>query len=204
MSAIDQLHGEIRLCRKCLENPDDINRPLPHVPNPVVVLSQQAKIAICGQAPGNRVNLSGIPFSDPSGLRLRQWLAVEDATFYDKNHFAIVPMGFCFPGYDKSGGDLPPRMECQKTWHARVFKRMPQLELKLLIGASAQKYHLGEAAMKTVSETVANWRHYHEQYRCLPLPHPSWRNTGWLKKNSWFESELLPVLRAEVKRYLPA
>ena len=168
---------------------------LPHEPNPVVVLSKVAKIAICGQAPGNKVNISGVPFTDPSGDRLRDWLGVDEAQFYDPVKFAIIPMGFCFPGYDKHGGDLPPRIECRERWHDRVFAAMPQIELKIVIGASAQKYHLGRSALQSVTETVRHWREIYEATQCMPMPHPSWRNTGWIKKNPWFEKDLLPVLR---------
>lgn len=195
MSYLGKLHGEIRSCRICRDTPNNGSMPLPHAPNPVVVLSRRAKIAICGQAPGNKVNISGVPFTDPSGDRLREWMGVTSEQFYDKDIFAIVPMGFCFPGYDKNGSDLPPRRECRENWHERVFQLMPQLKIKLLIGASAQQYHLGNVARKTVSETVANWRWYSENFGCFPLPHPSWRNSGWIKRHPWFESQLLPDLR---------
>lgn len=175
---------------------------LPHEPNPVVVLSKAAKIAICGQAPGNKVNISGVPFTDPSGDRLRDWLGVDEAQFYDPVKFAIIPMGFCFPGYDKHGGDLPPRIECRERWHDRVFAAMPQIELKIVIGASAQKYHLGRSAPLSVTETVRHWREIYEATQCMPMPHPSWRNTGWIKKNPWFEKDLLPVLRDLIQEKL--
>lgn len=198
-----ELFDQIRNCKICIEDADN---PLPHKPNPVVVMSKKAKIVICGQAPGNRVNQSGIPFTDPSGDRLRNWLGVDDNVFYDSSIFSIVPMGFCFPGLDKKGGDLPPRKECAKAWHESVFDSMPQLELFLLVGGYAQKYHLGKAAQKTVTQTVSNWKEYIDNpiggNRFFPLPHPSWRNTGWIKKHSFFEEDLLPFLKNEVSKIL--
>ncbi len=191
-----RLLNEIRACRICRDQP--LGTPLPHEPNPVAVLSDTARIAICGQAPGNRVNKSGIPFTDPSGDRLRSWLGVDEAQFYDPARFAIVPMGFCFPGNDRHGGDLPPRRECSVHWHQRVFAAMPSIRIKLLIGGSAQVWHLGTRRKKSVTETVRHWRDYagnKGEIQEWPLPHPSWRNTGWLKKNPWFDEELLPELR---------
>jgi uracil-DNA glycosylase len=208
-SSLSMLSMDIAACRVCVEKP--IGKPLPHEPRPVCVMSSNAKIAICGQAPGNRVNQSGIPFTDPSGDRLRDWLEVDSQTFYDPECFAIVPMGFCFPGNDGRGGDLPPRRECAMTWHDRVFAVMPQLELKLLVGASAQAWHLGSKAKGNLTQTVANWREYLEgksergrAVACLPLPHPSWRNNGWITKNPWFDNELLPELRELIQKLLVA
>lgn len=195
---LSQLHNDIRKCRICIDDPK--GAALPHPPNPVVILSSNAKIAICGQAPGNKVNISGVPFTDPSGDRLRDWLGVTSEQFYDPDLFSIVPMGFCFPGNDKNGGDLPPRKECAATWHGTIFDEMKQIEIKLLIGGSAQKYHLGKAAQKSVTETVREWRTHLEERACLPMPHPSWRNSGWIKKNLWFENDLLPVLRELIQR----
>ena len=200
-ASIDGLAARIRACRICVERPE--GAPLSHEPRPVVVLSRTARIAICGQAPGTRVHATGIPFNDPSGDRLRQWMDVGRDAFYDASRFAIVPMGFCFPGLDRHGGDLPPRRECRRNWHDPVFAAMSQLTLFLLIGGHAQRYHLGKRAKGTVTQTVACWREYIEPdalgRRYLALPHPSWRNTGWLKKNPWFENELLPVLRALIQ-----
>jgi len=153
---------------------------------------------VAGQAPGTRVHATGLPFNDPSGDRLRDWMGVTRETFYDENHIAIVPMGFCFPGLDAKGGDLPPRPECAKAWRDRVFGGLDGLELILLVGGYAQKWHLGANAKGTLTETVRAWKDYMPRY--LPLPHPSWRNTGWLKKNPWFERDVLPVLRREVRR----
>ena len=197
------LGDEIGACRICVERP--CGAPLPHAPRPVVRLSSTARIAICGQAPGTRVHASGIPFNDPSGDRLRDWMGVNREMFYDTARLAIVPMGFCFPGLDAKGGDLPPRRECVETWHDRIFEAMPQLELILVIGQYAHAYHLGSRRRKTLTETVGAWREVWGQpgaCRHLPLPHPSWRNTGWLKRNPWFEADVLPVLRAEVQRLM--
>lgn len=192
--------AEIRACRICAERPR--GRPLPHEPRPVVVPSATARILIAGQAPGTRVHESGRPFTDRSGERLREWLGVTEAEFYDTGNFAIVPMGFCFPGLDAKGGDLPPRRECAEHWRADLMAAMPQIDLFLLIGQYAQAWHLGKAKQGSVTETVSNWRSYalrNDGPVVFPLPHPSWRNTAWLKKNPWFETELLPVLRPAVR-----
>lgn len=201
---LDQLAAGIRACRKCIENPD--GKPLPHAPRPVLQISSSARLCICGQAPGTRVHQSGRPFTDPSGDRLRSWMGIGEETFYNPDRLAIVPMGFCFPGLDSKGGDLPPRRECRKLWHDELFAEMPQIELVLVIGQYAQAYHLGSERKKSLTETVVNWQAYFEAIRqpgkpaVIPLPHPSWRNNGWLRKNPWFESDLLPVLQKEVSR----
>lgn len=166
-----------------------------------MVASSTARVLIAGQAPGLRVHQSGIPFDDRSGDRLRDWLGVTRATFYDPGNFAIVPMGFCFPGYDAKGSDLPPRRECAPAWRAAVMAAMPQVELVLTIGQHAQAWHLGGARGASMTQTVQGWRTIFEAPgvpRHLPLPHPSWRNTGWLRRHPWFEAELLPVLRHEI------
>ncbi len=178
---------------------------MPHQPRPVVRLSATARICIAGQAPGMRVHQTGIPFNDPSGDRLRDWMGIDREIFYDQNLIAIVPMGFCFPGYDAKGGDLPPRKECVGLWHDRIFAAMPQIELILAIGHYAQRYHLGSLRKKSLTETVKAARAFWdraERPRVLPLPHPSWRNTAWLKKNPWFEREILPLLKEEVQKHL--
>lgn len=201
---LETLVADVRRCRACLDSPE--KSPLPHAPRPVLQVSSTARICVCGQAPGTRVHQSGRPFTDPSGDRLRDWMGVSEDVFYDSAQLAIVPMGFCFPGLDAKGGDLPPRPECRKMWHDRVFAAMPQIELILVIGQYAQAYHLGAERKKTLTETVAGWRSYLDaepapgKPSVLPLPHPSWRNNVWLKKNPWFEAELLPVLRREVAR----
>lgn len=202
---VERLLAEIRACRICVEAPD--REPLGHPPRPVAVLSDTARIAICGQAPGVRVHASGIPFTDPSGDRLREWMGVDETVFYDRSKVAIIPMGFCFPGLDEKGGDLPPRPECARTWRQKVFDAMPQLELLLVIGIYAQKWHLGPLREKSLTETVANWRSIRSQTGspCMvPLPHPSWRNNAWIRKNPWFASELLPELKKMIQERLNA
>ena len=199
-AALDAKVAEIRACRICVDNPE--GRPLPHEPRPVVVPSATARIMIAGQAPGTRVHESGRPFTDRSGDRLREWLGVSNAEFYDPDNFAIVPMGFCFPGLDKKGGDLPPRRECAAAWRAGLMAAMPQIDLFLLIGQYAQSWHLGDARKDNLTETVRAWRSYGTSEKdrlVIPLPHPSWRNTGWLKANPWFAEELLPVLQSAVR-----
>jgi uracil-DNA glycosylase len=203
LQSISALMQTVQACRLCYECPaGDYEKRLPHPPRPVLVLSSSARILIAGQAPGKRVHETGIPFNDASGDRLRQWLGVDRDHFYDPNHFAIVPMGFCFPGYDEKGHDLPPRRECAPLWRSRVLESMPQVELILLIGQYAQKWHLGNQRKDNVTETVMAWRDYFFRNetgpKILPLPHPSWRNSGWLKRHPWFETDLLPVLKKEV------
>ncbi len=200
---LDVIVARIRACRICRDAPRA--KPLPHEPNPVLRPSRTARLCIASQAPGVRVHTSGMPFTDPSGDRLRAWLGVTREEFYDVARVAIVPMGFCFPGHDASGGDLPPRKECASTWHASLFAAMPQLELILLVGSYAQRWHRAEDARAGMTEMVRNWRSIlaaKEGPRYLPMPHPSWRNNAWLKKNAWFEAELLPALRAEVRALL--
>lgn len=205
VAELDALLSSIRACRVCVEAPQ--GKPLPHAPRPVLRASATACLAVCGQAPGTRVHASGTPFSDPSGVRLRTWMGVTPDEFYDAARIAIVPMGFCFPGQDEKGGDLPPRRECAATWHDKLFAALPQIELVLAVGAYAQHFHLGAARGKTLQETMLRWHDHLEAKRCpriLPLPHPSWRNNAWLKRNPWFEAEFLPVLRHEVRRLLSA
>ncbi len=204
-SRLDALLGEIRACRLCRDAPR--GKPLPHEPRPVLMVSRTAKICICGQAPGTRVHASGVPFTDPSGDRLRSWMNVTPERFYDTSLIAIAPIGFCFPGLDAKGGDLPPRRECAERWRGPLFKALPQFELILLIGLYAQRWHLGPRARPTLTETVASWRDYAQaagETPCLPLPHPSWRNNAWLRRNPWFEAELLPYLRDRTARLLSA
>jgi uracil-DNA glycosylase len=199
-----RLLRDIRACRICRDAP--LFPPaLAHEPRPVLRASVTARLCVAGQAPGTRVHASGMPFSDPSGVRLRQWMGVTEAEFYDESRIAIVPMGFCFPGLDDKGGDLPPRRECARAWHDRLFVALPNIELVLAVGRYAHAYHLKGAQRKTLTETICAWREFHRPdaaRRVLPLPHPSWRNTAWLARNPWFERELIPVLRAEVRSLL--
>ena len=171
-------------------------------PRPVLQVSASAKILIVGQAPGNLVFQSGRPFTDPSGVRLRDWMQVSEDEFYNSDKIAIMPMGFCFPGYDKNGGDLPPMKRCAEEWRLGLLELLPNIQLTLLIGSYAQRWHLKEKAEKTLTATVQNWRE-HLSEQIITTPHPSWRNNGWLKRNPWFESELLPELRARVRSLLP-
>lgn len=195
---LGSLLKEIRACRICIEAP--LKTPLPHEPRPVLQISKTAKLAIYGQAPGNLVHQSGKPFTDPSGDRLRAWLSVSDEEFYDETRVAIIPMGFCFPGYDGKGGDLPPRKECAAHWRARLMAAAPNIKTAILVGGYAQKWHLEGDTKRSLTDTVAAWRDFTPKF--FATPHPSWRNNGWLKKNMWFEEELLPVLRKRVRTLL--
>ena len=192
----DELLTRISACRLCAER--FAATATAHEPRPVIRVSPGARILIAGQAPGARVHASGLPFDDPSGDRLRDWMGIDRATFYDRDRIAVVPMAFCFPGYDARGSDLPPPPVCAKTWRADVLAAMPRIGLTLLVGQYAQRWHLGARRGKSLTETVRNWRAYGPAL--LPVPHPSWRNTAWLKKNPWFAEEVLPWLRAEVAR----
>lgn len=192
-----QLTREIGACRICAARFGATARG--HAPRPVPWLSDSAPILIAGQAPGARVHVRGRPFDDPSGDRLRDWLGVDRATFYDRRRFAVLPMAFCFPGYDARGSDLPPPAICAKTWRTTALAAMPQVRLTLLIGGYAQRWHLG-VKKASVTDTVRRWRMHPPEL--LALPHPSWRNTGWLRRNPWFETELVPVLRQRVAKVL--
>ena len=200
------LRTAIAQCRICRDHPArGPEDRLPHEPRPISVISPDARMLIASQAPGLRAHDSGIPFNDASGDRLRQWLDVTREQFYEPANFAIVPMGFCFPGYDANGSDLPPRRECAPHWRQQVMDAMPQIELVLVIGQYAQAWHLGERRAATMTETVRNWRAHlgsNTGPSVLTLPHPSWRNTAWLKKNPWFEEEVLPVLQQRVAKLL--
>ncbi len=196
---LDRLIVAIRACRICRDRPQ--GKALPHEPRPVLRVSPTATICIVGQAPGTRVHASGMPFTDPSGDRLRAWMGIDAETFYDVSRIAIVPMGFCFPGQDARGGDLPPRRECAMAWRAPLFAALPQIRLLLAVGSYAHTWHLGSLARATLTETVAAWREIAaatNQPRVLPLPHPSWRNNAWIKRHPWFEADLLPELKREV------
>ena len=186
------LLSNIRNCSTCKAH-------LPLGPRPVVTAHADAKIVIIGQAPGTKVHASGIPWDDASGKQLRKWLGVTNEQFYDEKLFAIVPMGFCYPGRGK-GGDLPPRPECAPQWHGSLFEFMPNVELVLLIGMYAQRYYLKKDAKKTLTETVDNYQQYLPNY--FPLPHPSPRNRFWLTRNPWFETEVLPELSKTINAIL--
>ncbi len=188
MSGLDVLLDEIRACRICADQ-------LPLGPRPVVQIHADAPILIAGQAPGRRVHASGVPFQDPSGVRLREWMGVSEDIFYDPRRVAILPMGFCFPGTGRSG-DNPPRPECAPAWRRSVLEKLTEVRLTLVLGRYAQAYHLG-ATFSSVTEAVASWRDYWPER--LPLPHPSPRNKRWFKENGWFEEEILPKLRERVK-----
>ncbi len=190
--ALNELVAEIESCTHCAAH-------LPHAPRPVVWVHPQARILIAGQAPGRRVHESGVPWTDPSGDRLRAWMQLDHDTFYDKRNIAVAAMGFCYPG-TVNGADLPPRRECAPLWRPRLLPLLKNVKLTLLVGSYAQRYHLGAAAKQNLGQTVSKWRDYPEDV--MPLPHPSWRNTGWLKRNPWFEAELLPELRRRVSLLL--
>ena len=189
---------DLRGCTLCAED----FKTLGHAPRPVARLSLTAKVCVCGQAPGTRVHSSGLPFDDASGDRLRDWMGVDRTLFYDARWITTVPMAFCFPGQDARGGDLPPPPRCNAHWHARLFRAMPQLKLFLLVGYHAQRWHLGEQCRSSLTENVAAWEEFLPQGK-IPLPHPSWRNNGWLRNHPWFEAELVPALREKMRDCLP-
>lgn len=188
-SELDALLREIRACRICEPH-------LPLGPRPVLHAGAEARLLVVGQAPGARVHATGIAWSDASGQRLREWLQIDTATFYDPARVAIVPMGFCYPGRS-GGGDAPPRPECRATWHPRLLPLLPDIRLTLLVGRYAQAYFLGARRKQSLAATVRAWREYAPRH--VPLPHPSPRNVAWFKANPWFEDEVLPMLRERVR-----
>lgn len=211
MSAdLEAIAARIRACRICLDAP--LKLALPHEPRPVLRVSSRARLLIASQAPGVRVHETGLSFNDASGDRLRGWMDVSRETFYDVEKIAIVPMGFCFPGHDAKKGDLPPRPECRKAWHDDLFQQLPRIETILAIGRYAQNYHfsrLGRPLPKglLVDDVVRGSAQLSSEAspktaNIIALPHPSWRNSGWLKKNPWFVTEVLPVLRIKVAEAL--
>ena len=190
---LDDLLRRARACRICAAE-------LPLGPRPVLRARASARLMIIGQAPGTRVHETGVPWNDASGDRLRQWLDLGRDSFYDEARIAIVPMGFCYPGRDPRGGDKPPRPECAPTWHPPLVAALGAVDLTLLVGLYAQRHYLGKRRKASLTATVRAWRDYLPDF--LPLPHPSWRNTAWLKKNPWFEVELLPDLRGRLRGLL--
>lgn len=199
MTTITDLRADLERCRLCADRFAATRTA--HAPRPVAWFGPRARILIAGQAPGLRVHASGRPFDDASGQRLRDWTGIDAATFWDTAAVAFLPMAFCFPGYDAKGADLPPPPICAATWRARVLAALPDLRLTLLVGGHAQRWHLGPALTAGgVNATLARWRDLAPA--TIPLPHPSWRNTAWLKRNPWFAAELLPALRAQVQKAL--
>jgi uracil-DNA glycosylase len=191
-ASLDRLAAEIRACRVCADH-------LPLGPRPVLRASVTARLLIVGQAPGTKVHATGIPWNDPSGDRLRQWLGIDRETFYDESRIAIVPMGFCYPGRLPNGGDAPPRPECAPLWRDKLLALMPEIRLTLLVGTYALAHVLGRGAM---TDLVRDFRAHLPCH--FPLPHPSWRTVAWEKRNPWFGDEVLPALRQEVTRALSA
>jgi len=194
-AALEALLARIRGCRICAA-------ALPLGPRPVLRASATARLLIAGQAPGTKVHESGIPWNDPSGERLRQWMDVDRDTFYDQGRIAIVPMGFCYPGRHARGGDLPPRPECAPAWQPELRPHLGRVRLTLLVGQYAQAWHLGPRRKANLTETVRAWAEYGPEL--LPLPHPSWRTVAWARRNAWFEAEVLPELRRRVSTLLDA
>jgi uracil-DNA glycosylase len=193
--SLDALLADIRACRACAGE-------LPHEPRPVVRVSSETRLLICGQAPGRRVHESGLPFDDPSGDRLRGWMGVDRETFYGHPAIGVAAMAFCYPGTAPKGGDYPPPARCAALWRPQLMAELPKVELTLLLGLPAQRWSLGERAGRSMSDTVVAWRDFLPDI--VPMPHPSWRNTAWLKRNPWFEDEVAPYLRARIAAMLAA
>lgn len=199
MEAFPELMAGLSGCRLCAAR--FAATATQHAPRPVAWLAPEARILICGQAPGIRVHQSGRPFDDASGARLRAWLGLDEDRFWDRAQVAFLPMAFCFPGYDGKGADLPPPKICADHWRRRVLDQLRRVRLTFLIGQHAQRWHLGPAAVRTgMTATVRGWRRHGPDV--FPLPHPSWRNSGWLRRNPWFEAELLPEARARIREVL--
>jgi uracil-DNA glycosylase len=189
-SKLDLLLNETRACVACAAY-------LPLGPRPVVQIGPSATVCIIGQAPGTRVHETGVPWNDASGERLRQWTAIDRATFYDVHRLAIMPMGFCYPGVNATGGDKPPRPECAPLWHARLLEHLPNIRLTLLVGQYAQRGYLPTPRGQSMTATVEAYRTFLPAY--FPLPHPSWRTVGWQARNAWFDADVLPELRRRVR-----
>jgi uracil-DNA glycosylase len=191
VTRLPALLREVRACTQCIAH-------LPHGVRPVLQVHEQARVLIAGQAPGRKVHETGIPFDDASGERLRSWMGVTREVFYDPKQVAILPMGFCFPGTGKAG-DLPPRLECAARWRSPLLQHLNNIQVTLVLGQYAQRYHLAKT-YKNLTETVKNWRTFAP--RDFPLPHPSPRNNIWIRRNVWFESEVLPALQLAVANAL--
>lgn len=187
------LLNKIKACKICESN-------LSHGANPVLTAAQSSKIVVIGQAPGMKVHLSNQPWADKSGERLIEWLGIDRRTFYDTSKFAIIPMGFCYPGKNPKGGDLPPRKECAPKWHSPLFDQLKDVKLTLLIGAYAQKYYLGKKGKKSLTETVMHFEEYLPEF--FPIVHPSPLNFRWLRNNPWFEKDVINVLQKTVHNIL--
>jgi uracil-DNA glycosylase len=191
-ATLDSILADIGRCQACEAH-------LPHPPRPVLQAGRSARLVIIGQAPGSKVHESGVPWRDQSGDRLRDWTGLDEATFYDPSRVALIPMGFCYPGA-ANGADLPPRSECAPLWHTRLLHLLTEVRLTLLVGIHAQDYYLRDRTKATMTETVRNFES--SRPGRFPLPHPSWRSTGWMRRNPWFEAEVLPTLRVSVRSAL--
>lgn len=191
--SLDAVLEDIRACRACAGE-------LPHTPRPVVRVFPETRLLICGQAPGRRVHESGLPFTDPSGDRLRRWLGIDADTFYGNRRIGVAAQAFCYPGTAAKGGDYPPPKRCASLWRPRLLAELPQVELTLLVGGHAQAWALGPRMAGSLTATVRAWRDYLPE--ALPLPHPSWRNTAWLSREPWFEAEVVPWLQTRVRELL--
>jgi uracil-DNA glycosylase len=209
ISELAALADRIRACRLCVEAP--LGPALPHQPRPVLRASMTARLLVASQAPGTKVHATGLSFNDASGDRLRQWMGISRDVFYDEARVAIIPMGFCFPGHGAAKSDLPPRRECRETWHDDLFRLLPQIDCILAIGRYAQDYHFARLGRPLprgarLDDVVRRWKDFGGQGsgeqgpRIIALPHPSWRNSGWIKRNPWFEADVLPMVREEVAR----
>ena len=187
--SLETLLTQIRTCRRC-------EGMLPLGARPVLRAKETARILIVGQAPGLRVHETGIPWNDPSGDRLREWMGLDRDDFYDDTRVAIIPMGFCYPGRNPKGGDLPPRPECAPLWADTLRSMLPGIALTVLAGQYAQRWHLGDRMKGNLTDTVKRWREYAPHH--IPLPHPSFRNNLWIKQNTWFTEEVIPYLKKRV------
>ena len=192
--SLDRLMRDVRACTACVD--------LPLGPRPVLQIAKSARLLIVGQAPGRKVHESGVPWDDASGERLRHWMGIDQAAFYDEASVAIMPIGFCYPGRNAGSGDKPPRPECAPRWQARLLEHLSEIRLTLLVGHHAQRFYLRANGKGTMTDTVRSFRQFAPKY--VPLPHPSWRSTIWMRRNPWFEAKVLPGLRRSVRSVLEA